>query len=493
MGRKKKEEIQDDILEQELQDVEQLNDIEELIKVNSNFKRLEIEKEKAKQTHLQELDYVSKDLIRFWVKLFYETQRLRIITSNFVRDSKQNELVKNAFIHDAKDYATVEYNIRKQLEQVCKSQEVGRWLLGITGIGPALAASLLANFDITKANYGSNFVSYAGLADNQRPWLGVEKSRAILDEILDGRTTITDEDVMEYSARVKWKYEVLYAGAYSEKTGKWSKTNLIKTAAKIPYNKELKSLMFNIACSFEYQKSRPQSVYGRILRERLTYENIMNERGKYKEQAEAIIAMGKIGKDTESYKSYVQGKLPDGHIRLRAFRYVNKIFLNHLFVEMYRVEYGKNPPRPYIIDHSDGQHNVIIPPEVPYSPIPEDNNNYADMETIKFFEPEYSEYLTDEEMAEIEEFKLRFNEKVKKRKASKNAANYEPAVQQVEEPEEKPKRKPGRPKKEKSTEDAPVETPKRRGRPPKKNNEVKTEEVEAPKKKRGRPRKNPES
>jgi hypothetical protein len=160
---------------------------------------------------------------------------------------------------------------------------------------------------------------------------------------------------------------------------------------------------------------------------------------------------------------------------------------------MYRVEYGKNPPNPYIIDHSDGQHNVIIPPEVPYSPIPEDNNKYAHMETIKFFEPEYAEYLTDEEMAELEEFKLRFNEKVKNRKALKNAANNEPAVQQVEESEEKPKRKPGRPKKEKSTEDAPTETPKRRGRSPKKNNEVKTEEVEAPKKKRGRPRKNPES
>ena len=475
MGRKKNDEFENEILDQELQDVEQLKDIEELIKVNSNFERLEVEKVKAKQTHLQDLDYVSRDLIRFWVKLFYETQRLRIITSNFVKDSRQNELVKNAFINDAKDYATVEYNIRKQLELVCKSQEVGRWLLGITGIGPALAASLIAQFDVTKANYGSNFVSFAGLADNTRPWLGVEKSREILNEILDGRTTITDEDVMEYSARVKWKYEVLYDAAYSESTGKWSKTNLIKAASKIPYNKELKSLMFNVACSFEYQKSRPQSVYGRILRERLTYENIMNERGKYKDQADAIIAMGKIGKDTESYKSYVQGKLPDGQIRLRAFRYVNKIFLNHLFVEMYRVEYGKNPPNPYIIDHSDGKHNVIIPPEVPYSPIPEDNNNYADMETIKFFEPEYSEYLTDEEMAEIEEFKQRFNEKVKKRKASKNIANNaEPAVQQeVEEPEEKPKRKPGRPKKVK--EDV-AEIP-----------------VEAPKKKRGRPRKNPES
>ena len=70
MGRKKNDEFENEILDQELQDVEQLKDIEELIKVNSNFERLEVEKVKAKQTHLQDLEYVSKDLIRFWVKLF---------------------------------------------------------------------------------------------------------------------------------------------------------------------------------------------------------------------------------------------------------------------------------------------------------------------------------------------------------------------------------------------------------------------------------------
>lgn len=391
----------------------------EELEVNSEYERLEVEKISTKKTKLNTIDSVSKEDLKTFVKLYYETQRLRNITSNFVKDADDENVIEKAFLQDAVDYRIIENNIKNQLEAICQSQEVGRWLLGITGIGPALAAGLLANFDVTKAHYASNFTSYAGLADHDRPWLGVEKSRNILNDILDGRTTITDDDVIEYSSKVKWKYETLYAAAYNESTGKWSKTNLIKAAAKIPYNKELKSFMYNVGCSFEYQKSRPQSLYGRILRERLTYENMMNDRGKYADQARAKIENGSIGKDTEAYKSYIEGRLPDAQIRLRALKYTEKIFLNHLFVEMYRVEYGVNPPNPYIIDHSNGEHNVIIPPEVPYTPIKEDNNSYADMDTFEFFKHEYAEYLTDEEMKDLEQVKKDLDLKVKSRKAKK--------------------------------------------------------------------------
>lgn len=49
------------------------------------------------------------------------------------------------------------------------------------------------------------------------------------------------------------------------------------------------------------------------------------------------------------------------HAAVRALRYVKKIFLAHLFEEMYRVEYNKSPAR------SGESSNLIVEPEVPYT------------------------------------------------------------------------------------------------------------------------------
>ena len=63
----------------------------------------------------------------------------------------------------------------------------------------------------------------------------------------------------------------------------------------------------------------------------------MNEEGKFADQAANILETKNIGKDTVAYKSYSQGKLPKAHITARAMRWTEKIFLSHLFEEMYRV------------------------------------------------------------------------------------------------------------------------------------------------------------
>lgn len=49
------------------------------------------------------------------------------------------------------------------------------------------------------------------------------------------------------------------------------------------------------------------------------------------------------------------------HAAVRALRYTKKVFLAHLFEEMYRVEYNNPPVR------SGDSSNVEIDPEVPYS------------------------------------------------------------------------------------------------------------------------------
>jgi hypothetical protein len=92
-----------------------------------------------------------------------------------------------------------------------------------------------------------------------------------------------------------------------------------------------------------------------------------NESGKYAEQAKRKLEEYNIDKSTKAYEAYSQGKLPAAHINARAMRWTEKIFLSHLFEEMYRVRYDKIPPRYYSIDKLGEEHNKDIAPEVPFT------------------------------------------------------------------------------------------------------------------------------
>ena len=110
---------------------------------------------------------------------------------------------------------------------------------------------------------------------------------------------------------------------------------------------------------------KQKSVYGRIYAQKKAEIIADNEAGKYADQAAEYLAKKNYNKETEAYKAYIAGKLPAAQIGARARRYANKIFLSHLFEEMYRVEYKKVPPRYYTIA-KDPLHNRDIEPEVPY-------------------------------------------------------------------------------------------------------------------------------
>ena len=86
-----------------------------------------------------------------------------------------------------------------------------------------------------------------------------------------------------------------------------------------------------------------------------------NENLEYKEQAEKKLEKFNIGKNTEAYKWYSQGKLPPAHIQARAKRYAVKIFLSHLFSVWYELDRGKLPPKPYAIAILNHAHEIPIP------------------------------------------------------------------------------------------------------------------------------------
>lgn len=154
-------------------------------------------------------------------------------------------------------------SIDKQLSEYCYESAVGRWLLKIKGIGPDIAAGLLAYFDITGKQYAAQFIKYAG-ADN----------------------------------------------------------------CSCPHNNNVRDLIEQIKIKFK----SAQGLYGK-LREEKFFELIQQE--------ENI-------------------SLTTAHIR--ADRHMMKIFLSHLFEEMYREEHdGKLPDR-----YNDSD-RIILEPEVPYT------------------------------------------------------------------------------------------------------------------------------
>ena len=139
---------------------------------------------------------------------------------------------------------------------------------------------------------------------------------------------------------------------------KWEK----KT--KRPFNAKLKVLVWKIGESFVKVSNNDNDVYGHIYKERKELEDERNEAGQFSDQAERILTEKNIGKTTDAYKAYSQGKLPPAHIHARAKRYSAKLFLAHYHHVAYEAEHGTPPPKPYVIDHLKHAH-YIAPPNWP--------------------------------------------------------------------------------------------------------------------------------
>lgn len=201
---------------------------------------------------------------------------------------------------------TVEDSIKKSLDDFSSADPVGRWSKSITGIGPVIAAGLLAHIDIEKAPTVGHIWRFAGL----------------------------------------------------DPTMIWEK------GKKRPWNAALKVLCWKIGESFVKVSTNPKDFYGRIYVSRKRLEEDRNAREMFKQQAEDKLKRFKIGKTTEAYKHYSEGRLPPAHIHARAKRYAMKLFLSHWHHVAYKVRFGKEPPNPYPLDHMEGHNDLIQVPNL---------------------------------------------------------------------------------------------------------------------------------
>jgi Transposase IS116/IS110/IS902 family len=225
---------------------------------------------------------------RLLVDAYYTMQKMRIMNTNRGRAMSSEPHGVIAWLSEQE--SVLEKQVAAALDKFSAAQPIGDWLRSVYGIGPVLAAGLIAHIDIKQAPTVGHIWAFGGY-DPSRVW---EKGK------------------------------------------------------KRPYNAGLKTLFWKVGDSFRKFSSIEKCVYGQIYRQRKEYEVARNDSGGNAETAARDLASGRrFTPDQRAY--YEAGKLPPGRIDLRASRYAVKQFLADLHAVWYRLEFGKEPPLPYPI------------------------------------------------------------------------------------------------------------------------------------------------
>lgn len=416
-------------------------------------KEIEVSVKVSKEEKLQLQESVGdKQILRFLIDQYYQSQEYRIRAENqaraIIQGYDQSQKEHPIFITKELTNARAQESLNKKyMDIVTNKIPVCRWMKAIMGIGPVLSCYLYASFDISKGRYATDFLSYAGLNDNNNPWLGTEKAKAMVAKAVEYRDNeffapikSTIDDLVDrakfeklvsssFKRKIEWETEdidkifkkagngnvvcrevfadqapefneyinsliangyvgsVMYGiianwtrrkpfnvekGTLSTMQSKKAKKLVPTTAdlaaylAKPPYNTDLKKRCYLIGQSFVKVSGKPNSLYGRIYKQRKIEETMNNEKGVYAEQAKRILSENNYSKNTPTYEALSNGRLSPAHIEARAERYAVKLFISHVFEAMYYDYHHEDAPNPYVIQHM-GHHDYIAP-EVDFKP-----------------------------------------------------------------------------------------------------------------------------
>ena len=248
---------------------------------------------------------ISQDEARFLVERYYDMQKARIATSNQEFANKKNTEETGILTIIVNSYKNIEELIKKILDNYVDSHPVGQWLKSITGVGPILAAGLLSYIDMEKVHTAGSIWKYAGWdVGYKRPKRGVKQE----------------------------------------------------------YNNKFRTLCWKIGDCFVKCQNRETDIYGKLYREKKEWYMEKNETGGFADKAEYELTLKTFKPDTEVFKIYSSGKLPQGHINAMAQRYAVKIFLSHLFEVYYKYYHnGEMPPKPFTEVHQGHVHIIPTP------------------------------------------------------------------------------------------------------------------------------------
>ncbi len=279
---------------------------------------------------------------RYLIDIFYNMQGQRVRINNQVKSLERDAAKTDtpAEPHQALTWTLTNAKLlEEQIEKFLAFYTAGHpmaWFFEQTvGIGPILAAGLLAHIDIRQAPTVGHIWNFAGL-----------------------NPTVT-----------------------------WAKGH------KRPWNADLKKICWKIGDSFVKQSSHPRAYYGPLYRARKAYEWERNLDGTMREQAASYLAAKNYGATTDARAWYAgtcdpvlasallatgtaptaaackdsagQGvpMLPPAQIDMRARRWTVKLFLSHLHQRWYETEFGTPPPKAFALAILHHGHE-IPPPQV---------------------------------------------------------------------------------------------------------------------------------
>ncbi len=359
---------------------------------------------------------IDRNQARTLVDMYYRIQRHRIDLNAQTRALMAAERPIGVVDHFARQMAALERQMVSVLDTFSTSTEVGAWSRSITGVGPVIAAGLMAYIDIERAPTAGSIWRYAGL-DPTLKWHGRTAGRELVDaafkaensdaaamywlakatdrrvtqlwnglevdvptpqvacqavaqaagvayslaESLFAQRPIHVDNAIEFACGElnldpRRVYEALYDG---EEVDRAKARSML---AKRPWNGNLKVLCWKLGDSFVKQSSRDSAFYGKLYRRRKEQEVQRNEALEFAAQAAETLQTKRI-QDPLTRAAYEAGMLPPGRIDLRARRWAVKIFLAHWHDVAYRDHFKTEPPKPWVFEWGGQEHVHMI--EVP--------------------------------------------------------------------------------------------------------------------------------
>jgi hypothetical protein len=269
---------------------------------------------------------------RFLVDSYYNLQDSRIRTGGQMRQMKElgEPSLVLSWMNSHAD--KIEDEIAKALDSYSNSFVLGHWARSQYGVGPVLAAGLLAHIDL-------------------RPWHCTERNHEC-----SAAKPCTPQCayIIISTCGSLWRF------AGQDPTNLWYGSKPWTKGELRPWNADLKVLCWKLGESFVKTCNREGDFYGHLLVERKDKEIAKNAAGDFAKQAAAI--MVRTPKHRQGKMYYAQGKLSPGHIHARSKRYAVKLFLAHYHQVAYELKFGTKPPKPYILTVAGGHtHEINVP------------------------------------------------------------------------------------------------------------------------------------
>lgn len=337
--------------------------------------------QKAESDVREAVKTMSREEARYLVDAYYEMQKGRIRNFNQL-DSIQRGVdagPNRALAWIGMNAQTMEKLIVKMLQTFAESHEMGQWALSVHGIGPVIAAALVAYLDPDRPTAG-HIWSFCGLNPNSK-WLGRAGAERWVGEQGDiPLEALIDRAVADHHVRRDTLVQYATKNADGEKV-ELTRSGITKALARRPWNAAMKTLCFKIGDSFIKVSNSDKDVYGKLFRERKAKEEAKNENGDYAKNAAEVLARtpshaqkawyagcytaaasrqiraesdqkkrAKLERDLKGKPGSGVPMLPPGHILSRCRRYAVKQFLADWHNAAYRATHdGQAPPLPYPI------------------------------------------------------------------------------------------------------------------------------------------------